>query len=92
VDTIIIYDISENSLRTRVAKVLLDYGCIRIQKSAFWGIMNHNTREKLRLRLERMMHEKEGNIQFYPMCSKCFSLKDSIGEIYEVEEEDVSVF
>jgi len=65
---------------------------ISIQKSAFWGIMNHNTREKLRLRLERMMHEKEGNIQFYPMCSKCFSLKDSIGEIYEVEEEDVSVF
>ena len=91
-DTIIIYDISENGLRTRVAKVLLDYGCVRIQKSAFWGMMNHNTQDKLRLRLERMMDGKEGNIQFYPMCSKCFSLKQSIGEIYEVQEEDVSVF
>lgn len=91
-DTIIIYDISENGLRTRVAKVLLDYGCVRIQKSAFWGMMNHNTQDKLRLRLERMMDGKEGNIQFYPMCSKCFSLKQSIGEIYEVKEEDVSVF
>ena len=91
-DTIIIYDISENGLRARVAKVLLDYGCVRIQKSAFWGMMNHNTQDKLRLRLERMMDDKEGNIQFYPMCSKCFSLKESIGEIYEVQEEDVSVF
>lgn len=91
-DTIIIYDISENGLRARVAKVLLDYGCVRIQKSAFWGVLNHNTLDKLRLRLERMMHHKEGNIQFYPMCSKCFNLKQSIGEIYEVKEEDVSVF
>jgi len=92
VDTIIIYDISENSLRSRVAKVLLDYGCIRIQKSAFWGAMNHNTREKLRLQLERMMQDREGNIQFYPMCSKCYSMRENIGEIYEIKEEDVSVF
>lgn len=90
-DTIIIYDISENSLRTRVAKVLMDYGCIRIQESAFSGILNHNTREKLRLRLEKMMHDREGNIQFYPLCSKCFSLKESIGEIYAIKEEDVTV-
>jgi CRISPR-associated protein Cas2 len=91
VDTIIIYDISENSLRTRVAKVLMDYGCIRIQESAFSGVLNHNTREKLHLRLEKMMHDREGNIQFYPLCSKCFSLRESIGEIYEVKEEDVTV-
>lgn len=90
-DTIIIYDISENSLRTRVARALMDYGCIRIQESAFYGVMNHNTREKLKLRLERMMHDKEGNIQFYPMCSKCFGLKDNIGEIYQIKEEDVTV-
>ncbi len=90
-DTIIIYDITDDSLRTRVAKALLDYGCIRIQKSAFYGFMNHNTREKLRLRLDKMMNDKEGNIQFYPLCSKCFGMKESIGEIYEIEEEDVTV-
>jgi CRISPR-associated protein Cas2 len=69
----------------------MDYGCIRIQESAFYGFMNHNTREKLRLRLEKMMHNREGNIQFYPLCSKCFALKESIGEIYEIREEDVTV-
>ena len=69
----------------------MDYGCIRIQESAFYGLMNHNTREKLRLRLERMMHDSEGNIQFYPLCSKCFALRESIGEIYQIKEEDVTV-
>lgn len=91
VDTIIIYDISDNGLRNRVAKALMDYGCIRIQESAFYGFMNHNTRGKLRLRLERMMHNNEGNIQFYPLCSKCFALKENIGEIYQIKEEDVTV-
>ena len=90
-DTVIIYDITDNGLRARVARALLEYGCIRIQKSAFYGILNRNTREKLRLRLEKMMHDQEGNIQFYPLCSKCFALKDSIGEIYEIKEEDVTV-
>ncbi|NPV62803.1 MAG: CRISPR-associated endonuclease Cas2 [Methanotrichaceae archaeon] len=90
-DTIIIYDISDNSLRTRVARALMDYGCIRIQESAFYGSMNHNTREKLRLRLGKMMHKNEGNIQFYPLCGKCYALKESIGEIYQIKEEDVTV-
>ena len=90
-DTVIIYDITDNGLRARVARALLEYGCIRIQKSAFYGILNRNTREKLRLRLEKMMYGQEGNIQFYPLCSKCFALKESIGEIYEINEEDVTV-
>jgi len=90
-DTVIIYDITDDGLRVRIARALLEYGCIRIQKSAFYGILNRNTREKLRLRLEKMMHNQEGNIQFYPLCSKCFAMKESIGEIYEIKEEDVTV-
>lgn len=87
-DTVIIYDISDDGLRTRVAKALMDYGCIRIQKSAFYGTFNRNNREKLKLRLERMMKDDEGNIQFYPLCTKCFALRDSIGEIYHIDEDD----
>ncbi|MFB3766368.1 MAG: CRISPR-associated endonuclease Cas2 [Methanotrichaceae archaeon] len=90
-DTIIIYDIVDDGLRTRIAKTLLGYGCIRIQKGTFYGFMNHNMSEKLKLRLDKMMHNKEGNIQFYPLCAKCFSMKESIVEIYEIKDEDVEV-
>jgi CRISPR-associated endonuclease Cas2 len=67
--------------------VLLGFGCVRIQKSAFYGLLNRNYREKLKLRLERMMNDAEGNIQFYPLCSKCFALRDSIGEVYEIADK-----
>ncbi|OPY50868.1 MAG: CRISPR-associated endoribonuclease Cas2 1 [Methanosaeta sp. PtaU1.Bin112] len=90
-DTIVIYDISDNALRSKVARTLLEHGLVRIQKSAFYGFMNHNNREKLRLRLDRMMEGEEGNIQLYPLCSKCFNLRESIGETYEIKEEDVTV-
>jgi len=91
VDTIIIYDISNDSLRSKVARTLLEHGLVRIQKSAFYGFMNHNNREKLRLRLDKIMKGGEGNIQLYPLCTKCFNLRESIGEIYEIREEDVTV-
>lgn len=90
-DTIIIYDISDDILRSKVSRVLLEYGCMRIQKSAFYGFLNHNTRDKLRLSLERLMKNGEGNIQLYPMCSRCFGMRESVGELYEIEEESVRI-
>jgi CRISPR-associated protein Cas2 len=90
-DAIIIYDITDNGIRVRVARTLMDWGCIRIQKSAFWGNLTPDARENLRLRLEEMMEGYDGNIQFYPLCSKCFGMRENVGENYEVKEEDVVV-
>jgi len=90
-DTIVIYDITDNSLRAKVARTLMDWGCIRIQKSAFWGNLIPNARENLRLQLEEMMEGYEGNIQLYPLCSKCFDMRENVGEDYLVKEEDVVV-
>lgn len=90
-DTIVIYDITDNSLRAKVARTLMDWGCIRIQKSAFWGNLSPNARENLRLQLEEMMEGYVGNIQLYPLCSKCFDMRESVGEDYVVKEEDVVV-
>ena len=90
-DTIVIYDITDNSLRAKVARTLMDWGCIRIQKSAFWGNLSPNARENLRLQLEEMMEGYDGNIQLYPLCSKCFDMRENVGEDYVVKEEDVVV-
>jgi CRISPR-associated protein Cas2 len=90
-DTIVIYDITDNGLRAKVARTLMDWGCIRIQKSAFWGNLSPNARENLRLQLEEMMGGYEGNIQLYPLCSKCFEMRENVGEDYLVKEEDVVV-
>jgi len=70
VETIVIYDITCDRTRQKVAEACLDYGLVRIQYSAFRGRLNYNRRQELELRLRRLMQDTEGNIQFYPICEK----------------------
>lgn len=92
-DTIITYDIpvENDKLRTKVAQVLMDFGCMRIQKSVFLGNLNRNTRDKLKIKLSKVMYKKEGNIRMFPVCEKCIGLQENIGEQVEIEREDIEV-
>ncbi len=76
--TLVIYDISEDKIRNRVAEVCKDYGLARIQWSAFSGEINVNRREELYLKLIKTLKNNEGNIQLYPICTKDISLKKEI--------------
>ncbi len=86
-ETLIIYDITSDSLRNKIATTLKDFGCQRVQKSAFLGELNLNSRDKLKIKLEKLLGDEFGNIQIYPLCSKCFGWRDSIGGNYSLEEE-----
>ncbi len=48
----VIYDISENRYRSRVAKICKNYGLFRVQKSAFLGDLNRNESDSLALECE----------------------------------------
>ena len=76
--TLVIYDIPDDRIRNKIGEACKDYGLERIQYSAFLGDMNHNRREELRLRLQRTLGKKEGNIQIYPFCDKDLKLKKTI--------------
>ncbi|MFW6028822.1 MAG: CRISPR-associated endonuclease Cas2 [Halanaerobiales bacterium] len=77
-NTLVIYDISEDKIRNKVAEVCKDYGLSRIQWSAFMGEINNNRREELYLKLLKTLKDNEGNIQLYPICSKDICLKKEI--------------
>lgn len=72
---IVIYDITEDKLRAKVADVCLDFGLERIQYSAFFGELSHNQKETLFKKVKRLMGDKPGNIQIYPVCEKDLALK-----------------
>ena len=44
-NTLVIYDITEDKIRNKVAEVCKDYGLTRIQWSAFLGELSNNHRE-----------------------------------------------
>jgi len=67
---LVVYDISNDSRRAKVADVCLDYGLDRIQYSAFLGKLSANHQEELMLKLKKVLGRKVGNIQLFPLCAR----------------------
>jgi CRISPR-associated protein Cas2 len=74
VSLVLIYDIEEDRLRTRVADICLDYGLERIQFSAFFGRLNRNRRQELSLRVQAEIGNRSARVRVIPVCED--DLKD----------------
>lgn len=74
VSLVLIYDIEDDRLRTRIADVCLDYALERIQFSAFFGKLNRNRRQELALRLRNELGDESGRVRIIPVCEE--DLKD----------------
>jgi len=78
VRTIVIYDIEEDKVRTKIFEACKDYGLTHIQYSAFFGELNHNRRDELKQRLRKTLGKKNGNILICPVCDKDLRLLENI--------------
>ena len=74
VSVVLIYDIENDRLRTRIADACMDYGLQRIQFSAFFGKLNRNRRQELALRLRNELGNESGRVRIIPVCEQ--DLKD----------------
>ena len=80
----VIYDISENRFRSRVAKICKNYGLFRVQKSAFLGDLNRNEFDSLALECEATIEESD-SVYVFPMCEDCFDKIKLIGAGFDRE-------
>ncbi len=65
---LVVYDIPDDHLRTKVADLCLDYGLDRIQYSAFLGErMTRNLMEELMQRIRRVMKGQPGKVLLIPL-------------------------
>lgn len=76
--TLVIYDIEEDKVRTKIFEACKDYGLTHIQYSAFFGELNHNRRDELSQRLRKTLGRKRGKICIFPMCDKDLRLMKEI--------------
>ncbi len=67
---VVVYDISDDNKRGKVADVCQDYGLDRIQFSAFMGDLAATHQEELMLRIARVLGKLPGNVQLFPICEK----------------------
>ncbi len=69
IPVLVIYDISHDGTRTKVADVCLDYGLDRIQYSAFAGELTRTHQEELWLRIKRKVGKRAAKVFIVPMAS-----------------------
>lgn len=74
---ILIYDIPDDRLRSRVADMCLDYGLHRIQYSAFFGEMSHNRQEEIVQKIKRHAGKKPISVHVFPLCDNDFARRRS---------------
>lgn len=65
---LLVYDIPDDRIRTKVADICLDYGLDRIQYSAFLGDLERTHQEELMIKLAKRLGKQPGNIQLFPLC------------------------
>lgn len=67
---LLIYDITEDRARSKVADLCLDYGLERIQYSAFWGNLPRTLQEELLLKIGRVLRGKVADVRLIPLCER----------------------
>ncbi len=81
---LLIYDIPNDRIRTKVADACLDYGLDRMQYSAFSADISRNHQEELFLKVCALLGTEAGNVQLIPICGKDWGNR----QIYAVTTEN----
>lgn len=68
--TLVIYDVENDRVRSRIAKTCRDYGLEHIQYSAFRGPLSSTLRSELFTRLKDTLADRPGRILVVPLCAK----------------------
>jgi CRISPR-associated protein Cas2 len=70
--TWVIYDISEDHTRNRIARRCLDFGLYRVQKSVFLGDLEANRVEEVILFSRDLLDLEKDSVFVFPMCRADF--------------------
>jgi CRISPR-associated protein Cas2 len=84
--TLIIYDITEDDVRNRVADFLRSKGLRRIQKSAFIGDLSSSQKVDIEAGLRRLVKDAKANVQIYPLTPASYNMRVVIGVELEYDE------
>ena len=79
----VIYDISNDKTRGRVAKACKGKGLYRVQKSAFLGTLNRNQLDELKIMCEDLIDSEVDSVYLFPMCEDDFKKVKLLGQAFD---------
>jgi CRISPR-associated protein Cas2 len=81
--TLVVYDISDDEIRLRVSEACKRFGLARIQRSTFIGYLTSMQRKELTALLRRILGGADGNIQIFVVCRADLALREVLGKPFE---------
>ncbi len=81
----VVYDITDNSTRSKVARICLDKGLYRVQKSVFLGTLNANDRDSLAIECEEIIDIDVDSVYVFPMDDESFKKVKLLGQAFDKE-------
>ena len=66
---LLVYDITNDRKRAKIADACLDYGMDRIQYSAFTGYLRATHQDELMLKIKKILGKNAGNVQLFTICA-----------------------
>ena len=79
----IIYDITKDKARNKVAKECKKYGLIRVQKSVFLGRLESNRFDELGEKCLDIIDEKTDSLYLFPFCQEDFRRVKVMGQGFD---------
>lgn len=76
---IVSYDITNTARRTKISKILKDFGD-RVQYSVFECLIEPELKKKMRERLMNVIDEEKDSLRIYTMCAGCEKKIEIIGQ------------
>ncbi len=91
----IMYDITENKIRSRISKTCKKYGLTRVQKSIFLGRLDTNRFDELAENCLDLIDEDTDSVYLFPFCQDDFRRIQVLGQGFDkklVNDEILSKF
>ena len=83
---LLIYDVSHDGTRARIARTCEDYGLDRLQFSAFGGELSKQLQRELMLRIKRLMNNRYGIVTLYPIGQEAWEAQIEVRNEYTEDE------
>lgn len=78
----VVYDITNNKTRTKMAKLCKKRGLQRVQKSVFLGTLNRTEVDEVAMMFREAI-EEEDSVYIFPMCQPDFQKTRLIGRSFD---------
>lgn len=84
---IVVYDIPNNKIRSKISDICEDYGLDRVQYSAFSGDLARVHQEEMMEKVGKRLGKQPGKIYLYPICQKDWQQRIEIERVKREKED-----